>query len=93
MKLSNVSKALKVHDELRRPFAHGVQLASQQNADLYHLYRLGWEHITVEQSSKGDYPREMLNAIGDELESAMAWALHGSILDDQEKALKLLEQL
>ncbi|TFK94532.1 FAD/NAD(P)-binding domain-containing protein [Polyporus arcularius HHB13444] len=93
VKLSNVSKALKIHDELRRSFAHGVQLASQQNADLYHLYRLGWEHITAAQSSKGDYPREMLDAIGDELESAMRWALHGSILEDQQKALKLLEQL
>ncbi|KAI0702412.1 FAD/NAD(P)-binding domain-containing protein [Cerioporus squamosus] len=91
--LSNVSEALKIHDELRRPFARGVQLGSQRNGDLYHLRQLDWEHITAEQSAKGDYPREMLDAIGDELESTMAWVMHNSILEDREKALKLLEQL
>ncbi|RPD58219.1 FAD/NAD(P)-binding domain-containing protein [Lentinus tigrinus ALCF2SS1-7] len=91
--LSNLFEALKIHDGLRRPFSQGIQRRSQMTGYLYHLHRLGWEHITGEQSAAGDYPREMLGKIGDELESAMGWAINESIMDDREKALKLLEKL
>ena len=93
MTLSNVSEALKVYDDLRRPFAQEIWRRSQTNGYLYHLRRLGWEHVTSEQSASGDYPRELLGKLGEELENAVGWAMNGSILEDRDRVVNLLDKL
>ena len=83
--------ALRVYDAVRRPFAQDVQARSRTNGLMYQLNALGWENCTAEQSAQGGFPLERLVEIGREIENQLSWILTGSMLQERERAVKMLD--
>ena len=94
MTLTNLPDALKIYDAIRRPFATEVQRRSRDTARLFQLFRLGWENVTAEQSMVGEYPPELLDAMGPTYEEETKWFTQtGNVAKDVDKALKMVEEL
>ena len=92
--LSSLSAALEVYDHIIRPFSQEVQRRSRETGRLYELYRLGWEGVSAKQSRNGEYPPELLSAMADTYEEETKWVTEiGSIMDDREKAVRMVEHL
>ena len=89
--MKNLPRALKIYDDLRRPFAQNVQRLSDLTGSLYHLDVMGWEDVSVEESAAGRYPRDMLSALDQKLSEALSWVGEGDFVKAREKALSLLE--
>ena len=70
-----------------------MQRRSRQTGLLYDLLRPGWEDVTVEESAAGGFPAEKLALIGDTYEKELKWVMEGSILEDRDRAIKMVEQL
>ena len=75
MDVAHLPAALKIFDEIRRPFAQGVQRASDENGHLFQLHRVGWENITPAESAAGAFPPEWLAVVAQRLEEEGEWAL------------------
>ena len=82
-----------MYDAVRRPFAQEIQRLSDENGRIYHLRRLGWEDLSAEQSTAGEYAPEMLGRMQDALMDAVQWTLKGSAMSERDKALKMLEEV
>ncbi|KAM5540137.1 hypothetical protein V8D89_006277 [Ganoderma adspersum] len=93
--LANLPEALKIYDDLRRPFSQGVQRGSETNGEIYHMRRVGsgWENITVEDSQAGWYPREWLEDIAEDVREQMRWAIETTIQDDRARLAEMLAAL
>ena len=91
MNIKNLPRALKIYDDLRRPFAQNVQRLSDLTGSLYHLDVMGWEDVSVEESAAGRYPPELLSALDQQLSEALSWVGEGDFVKAREKALSLLE--
>ena len=93
--LANLDTALKIYDDLRRPFSQGVQRGSERNGATYHLRRAGsgWENITAEDSRTGRYPRERLKDIAEDVQAQMRWTYEASIEDDRARVAERLAVL
>ncbi|KAH9939767.1 FAD/NAD-P-binding domain-containing protein, partial [Epithele typhae] len=85
--------ALRIYDEIRRPFSQDVKEKSRLNGGSSHLWRHGWENVTAEQSARGEYPRELLKVVGTESEQSMSWTIHGSIMQDRDTVLQMAGEL
>ena len=81
--LANLPAALKIYDDIRRPFSQGVVRGSANNGTNYHLCRAGWENVSAEESREGRYPRELLGVLGEELRKQTSWMYDSSILDER----------
>lgn len=94
MDVAHLPAALKIFDEIRRPFAQGVQRASDENGHLFQLHRVGWENITPAESAAGAFPPEWLAVVAQRLEEEGEWALTaGSITADRERALEMVDKV
>ncbi len=91
--LANLPAALKVYDDVRRPFSQSVQEGSNRNGMNYHLRRAGWEDISKEDSSAGRYPPELVGRLGEELVKQTGWMFESSILDERASVEKRLVAL
>ncbi len=91
--LKTLPEALKVYDEIRRPFAIDIQRRSKLNGHLYQFNALGCEKITAEQCSAGGIPSERLKEIGDKITSLVEWTVTGTAMDERRKALAFLDNL
>ncbi|PIL34430.1 hypothetical protein GSI_03205 [Ganoderma sinense ZZ0214-1] len=93
--LSNLPEALKVYDDLRRPFSQGVQRGSERNGESYHLRRAGsdWENLSEEDSRAGRYPREWLKDIAEDVQAQMRWTFEANIEDDRARVAERLAAL
>ncbi|EJF62089.1 FAD/NAD(P)-binding domain-containing protein [Dichomitus squalens LYAD-421 SS1] len=93
--LTNVSEALRIYDDVRRPFSQNVQQGSEWNGMLYQLRRAGWEDISVEDSAAGRYPPELLSAFEKDVKAQMEWQYDpgASIKGDIAKVSGMLETL
>ncbi len=93
--LSNLPAALKIYDDLRRPFSQGVQRGSERNGENYHLRRpgSGWENITAEDSRSGRYPREWLKDIAEDVQAQMRWTFEANVEDDRARVAERLAAL
>ena len=93
--LSNLPAALKIYDDLRRPFSQGVQRGSERNGANYHLRRAGsgWENISEEDSRAGRYPREWLTDIAEDVQAQMRWTFEANIEDDRARVADRLAAL
>ncbi|EJF57443.1 FAD/NAD(P)-binding domain-containing protein [Dichomitus squalens LYAD-421 SS1] len=93
--LANVSEALKIYDDVRRPFSQTVQQGSECTGELYQLRRAGWENISVEDSAAGRYPPELLSDFEKDAKAQMEWQYDpgASIKGDIAKVLSMLETL
>ena len=90
--LANLSEALKLYDEVRRPFSQGVLKGSDRNGATYQMRRegSGWENLSAEDSRTGRYPREWLAAIAEDVQAQMRWQLHTNIEDDRTRVAERL---
>ena len=86
--LANLPAALKIYDDIRRPFSQGVVRGSANNGTNYHLCRAGWENVSAEESREGRYPRELLGMLEEELRKQMRWMYETSILDERAALLE-----
>ena len=91
--VANVSEALKIHDDVRRPFSQYVQQGSAWNGMMYQLRRAGWEDISPEDSAAGRYPPELLDVLGKEIKGLTDWQFGpgASIKDDVAKVVERLK--
>nr|VWO96890.1 Mannitol 1-phosphate dehydrogenase [Ganoderma boninense] len=92
--LSNLPAALKIYDDLRRPFSQRVQRGSARNGN-YHLRRTGsgWENISEEDSRAGRYPHEWLKYIAEDVRAQMRWTFEANIEDDRARVAERLAAL
>ncbi|TBU31268.1 FAD/NAD(P)-binding domain-containing protein [Dichomitus squalens] len=92
---TNVSEALKIYDDVRRPFSQSVQQGSEWTGTLYQLRGAGWEDISVEDSLAGRYPPELLSDFEKDARAQMEWQYDpgASIKGDIAKVLSMLETL
>ena len=81
--LANLSAALVVYDDVRRPFSQKVQQGSDRNGMNYQLRRAGWEDVSEEDSRAGRYPRELLDVLAEELRKQTGWMFEASILEER----------
>ena len=81
--LATLPAALKIYDDVRRPYSQGIAAGSAQNGSNFHLCRAGWEDVSVEDSMAGRYPRELLGVLGEELRKQTSWMYDSSILDER----------
>ena len=81
--LGKLPAALKIYDDIRRPFSQGVVRGSANNGTNYHLCRAGWENVSAEESREGRYPLELLGVLGEELRKQTSWMYDSSILDER----------
>ena len=70
-----------------------MQHLSDENGHAYQLRRAGWEGVTPEQSAAGGFPMERLASVADLLERAGEWSLYGSIMQDRDRAVRMVEEL
>ncbi|KAM5540139.1 hypothetical protein V8D89_006279 [Ganoderma adspersum] len=93
--LSNLQEALKIYDDLRRPFSQGVQRGSERNGANYHLRRAGsgWETISEEDSRAGRYPREWLKDVAEDIQAQMRWTFEANIEDGRARVAEGLAAL
>ncbi len=91
--LANLPAALKIYDDVRRPFSQGVQEGSARNGTSYQLCRAGWEDVSVEDSSAGRYPRELLSVIAADVNKQTRWLYETSILDERGALSERIEAL
>ena len=91
--METLPQALRVYDEIRRPFAQDVQRRSMFLGHVYQLNALGWEDVTVEQSRSGGIPRERMKELSDQIPAHFKWVMEGSATVERDKALAMLEKL
>ena len=93
--LATLPAALKIYDDVRRPFAQDVQRGSEANGGTYHMRRpgSGWENVSAEESHAGRYPRELLGVVGLEIQKQTRWLYETTVLDERVGVLERLEAL
>ena len=89
--IKNLPRALKIYDDLRRPFAQNIQRLSELTGTLYHLVAMGWENVSAEESAAGQYPPELLSAVGKKMLETQMWVGEGDFVKVREEVLSLLE--
>ena len=90
--IKTLPQALKVYDDIRRPFSQNVQRTSDAMGSMYHLNTMGWENVSAEESNAGQYPPELLSQLNQKMVETHMWVGEGDFLKAREKALKLLER-
>ncbi|PIL34399.1 hypothetical protein GSI_03174 [Ganoderma sinense ZZ0214-1] len=90
---ANLSAALAVYDDVRRPFSQEVQKGSENNGMNYQLRRAGWEDVSVEDSRAGRYPRELLDVLAEEIQKQIQWSRGTTILSQGEGVVERLAAL
>ena len=89
--IKTLPQALKVYDDIRRPFSQNVQRTSDAMGSMYHLDTMGWENVSAEESAAGQYPPELLPALSQKILETHMWVSEGDFVKAREKALALLE--
>ncbi|TBU21578.1 FAD/NAD(P)-binding domain-containing protein [Dichomitus squalens] len=89
--LKTISRALKIYDDVRRPFAQNIQRVSDLTGSMYHLHEMGWEKVSAEESMAGQYPPELLSAWGQRMSELLVWVSEGDSLKAREQVVSLLE--
>lgn len=90
---ANLPAALKVYDEIRRPFSQSVLQGSDRNGMNFQLRRAGWEDVSAEDSHAGRYPPELLHAVGEEMKVQIQWVFETNIQDDRARAVERVTAL
>ncbi|TBU45377.1 FAD/NAD(P)-binding domain-containing protein [Dichomitus squalens] len=93
VKLSNAAEALKIYDDVRRPFSQNVQQGSEDNAKRYQLRTDDWEDVTLEDSKAGQYDHAKLDVLAKEFMHQMQWSFDSSILGDRDQVEEKLRVL
>ncbi|RDX52958.1 FAD/NAD(P)-binding domain-containing protein [Lentinus brumalis] len=89
----NATIALRVYDEIRRPFAQRVAGLSIRAAELHHFNgpELAW--LTPELSATGAaMTDEQLKGIGEATERIRAWRDHSSLLEENAAAMRRMDE-
>ncbi|KAI0824329.1 FAD/NAD-P-binding domain-containing protein [Trametes gibbosa] len=93
VKPDNITIALKIYDQLRRPFAQMIARRSLQNGDLHNLTAPTLNAVTPEMSATGSgFTREQLDMVGETLERLKDWRRGTTIEEDCQTALRLLSE-
>ena len=92
---SNLPAALKIYDDLRRPFSQGVQRGSEVCGANHQLRRAGsgWENISEKDSRGGRYPRELLATLAEEMQTLRRWMFEENIENDRARVAERLAAL
>ncbi|KAM5540038.1 hypothetical protein V8D89_006178 [Ganoderma adspersum] len=91
--LETLPQALKIYDDIRRPFSQKVQRGSDEVGSIYHLKELGWDKVSVEESAAGSYSQDMIDAVGKRLEEKLDWVMKGDFMETRVKAMGMLESV
>ncbi|RPD62098.1 FAD/NAD(P)-binding domain-containing protein [Lentinus tigrinus ALCF2SS1-7] len=89
----NAAVALRVYDEIRRPFAQRVADLSVRAAELHHFKgpELAW--LTPELSATGTaLTQEQLMNVGEETEQVRAWRDHSDLVEENAAAMTRLAE-
>ena len=89
--IKTLPQALKVYDDIRRPFSQNIQRTSDAMGSMYHLNTMDWENVSAEESAAGQYPPELLPALSQKILETHMWVSEGDYVNAREKALALLE--
>ncbi|KAI0750646.1 FAD/NAD(P)-binding domain-containing protein [Daedaleopsis nitida] len=88
----NVTEALRVWDEIRRPFSQNIVALSRRSEQLHHLNTPELSHLTEEQSASGHgLTAEELEDIGRDMERIREWRDYSNILEENAAALRRLQ--
>ncbi|KZT01928.1 FAD/NAD(P)-binding domain-containing protein [Laetiporus sulphureus 93-53] len=91
--METLPDALRVYDEIRRPFSQEIVERSRQTGLIYDLVSPALPHITEEASASGEIPSEILEEAGRMVVDLTSWLGSTSIMDDRDKALAMLNAL
>ncbi|KAI8984951.1 FAD/NAD(P)-binding domain-containing protein [Trametes punicea] len=88
----SIPTALKIYDEIRRPFVQHIAALSRQSGQLHSLIAPGLSTITPEISASGEAPsKKQLERIAETIEQLKQWRQGTTIEKDREVALQKLE--
>ena len=90
--IKTLPQALKVYDEFRRPFSQNVQRLSDASGSMYQLDAMGWENVSAEESTAGQYPPELLSQLNQKMVETHMWVGEGDFMKARQKALEQLER-
>lgn len=89
--LESLPHALKIYDEIRRPFSQEIVRRSRDMGRCYELLGPGFEHLTENASSYGVVTSAELEELGKSADGLIQWVGNTSIMGDRAKALELLD--
>lgn len=88
----SVEHALKVYDEIRRPFAQNVQDMSHDSGEAIWLVGPRMRKYTVEDSASGKIPHDELELVlREDTLSKYLWAWETTLRRDRERAIEMLQ--
>ncbi|KAI0751200.1 FAD/NAD(P)-binding domain-containing protein [Daedaleopsis nitida] len=89
-----IAVALQVYDEIRRPLSQKVAVLSLRLGALSCLDSPEFAHLTVEESATGTaLSSEQLDWLGEEVERSRDWRKSSSILGENERALRRMDEV
>ena len=91
--LETLPEALRIYDNIRRPFSQNVQRGSDEAGSMYHLREFGWDKVSVEESAAGSYSQDMIEVLGKGLEEKLDWVMKGDFMETRVKAMGMLESV
>lgn len=91
--LETLPEALRIYDNIRRPFSQNVQRGSDEAGSMYHLKEFGWDKVSVEESAAGSYSQDMIEVLGKGLEAKLDWVMKGDFMETRVKAMGMLESV
>ncbi|KAM5532659.1 hypothetical protein V8D89_013703 [Ganoderma adspersum] len=91
---ANVSAALQVYDEIRRPFTQTISELARRRGQLHHLTAPQFADITPELSATGEaLAMDQLWAIGKTMQELRDWQDGSSVAEDVAGAMLRLDQI
>ncbi|KAI0750640.1 FAD/NAD(P)-binding domain-containing protein [Daedaleopsis nitida] len=90
---ANAATALKVYDEIRRPFSQKVAALSYLTAKTNHFSSPEYAHMTEEQSASGTMmTREQLWELVAKIKAQGEWHDESTVAEDKEAAFRVLDE-
>lgn len=91
---ANVSAALQVYDEIRRPFTQTISELARRRGQLHHLTAPQFADITPELSATGEaLTMDQLWEVGKTMQELRDWQDGSSVAEDVEGAMQRLDQI
>lgn len=87
-----IPTALRIYDAVRRPFAQHIQDISFKSGETVWLHSPRFQHITAEESARGNVSAEELQALHAELMDWQRWAGTTTLRGDRERAVRMLKE-
>lgn len=85
-----ITTALRIYDDVRRPFAQSIQDLSLKSGETVGLLSPRFQYITAEDSAKGALSASDLEHLHSDLMDTLRWTWTTTLRGDYDKALEIL---